>query len=87
MSTAHLGVVVISAEYLLAMLDFREGRVVGGEWDSFKRVLRVTVEHPDMPEVGEGCAVEEVMVAVEVEYNTDGHVIEMHRTLPAKKGS
>ena len=48
------GQILIAQELLLDWLRFQQGHILGVTWDYDQQVLRIAIEHPDMPETEEG---------------------------------
>ena len=52
----HIGKIVLDDEILLAFLDFRFGKIILSNKETYN-TTSLTIEHEDMPEVKEGDAV------------------------------
>ena len=65
---ANIGIVTISEDLLLDLLHFQGGHIRSVGFYPEHGLLRLQVEHPDMPEVGEGEAIPEVLPEVLPEY-------------------
>jgi len=84
----HKGIVCISSELLLNLLDFQGGAITNISPSRFIGVgideINLVIEHPDMPEVKEDGTIEQVCPMLTVHYGDNEGIIRLERTHPPK---
>ena len=76
---ANIGIVTISEDLLLDLLHFQGGHIRSVGFYPEHGLLRLQVEHPDMPEVGAGEAIPEVLPEYVKNYGENGQVLSITR--------
>ena len=85
--TKHIGRILLTQDLLLRFLDFTYGEVrdIHMCGDMFPRVIEITIEHGDMPEVKEDCEIPVVSPIYITHEDALGHKVTMRELLREKK--
>ena len=75
----NIGIITISEDFLLDLLHFQGGHIRSVGFYPEHGLVRLQVEHPDMPEVGEGEAIPEVLPEYVKKYGENGQVLSVTR--------
>ena len=74
----------ITEQCLLTWFQFPEGRIWAMQWDEDYRRFECVIEHPDLPEVEQGKAIQVVLPAYTSHFGDDGNLVAIERTDPPK---
>uniref|UniRef100_A0A6M3J6M6 Uncharacterized protein n=1 Tax=viral metagenome TaxID=1070528 RepID=A0A6M3J6M6_9ZZZZ len=79
----HAGLVQISAQHLLDLLDLHGGTIWRAELSRWGQ-LEILIEHPDLPELYIGDVYTPVLITMRTECDDNGHIIKTERIDPPK---
>lgn len=80
------GLIKLSSKILLQWLQFDDlGEIRGVSFDAFQDCLDIVLEHLEMPEVEEGCAIETVMPRYTCHQDNMGNKVVIREKLNACK--
>lgn len=83
MRKRHAGYIAIDSKFFGRLLDFEGAILWSAKVDDFG-VVRILVEHPDLPLVKEGESIKDIYVTHTVTFADNGVITKLERTDPPK---
>ena len=82
----HIGMITISEELLLKLLDFDGGAIRNVRLGWTVGEVELLIEHPDMPIIGQGMTPLPITPLYSRTYGDNGCLIRIERSSPPKQG-